>query len=289
MGPNDNADMVKPEDRFKYIDDLSILQLICLSGILTDYNFHHHIASDIGIGDKYLPAETYQTQDHLDQISSWTKSNLMKLNEAKCKYLVFSRSKENFSTRLHLNGENLDRISVIQLVGVWISQDMTWSKNTKEICRKAYARLSMITKLKYVGVKREDLLDIYILFIRSVTEYCAVVFHSSLTQEDTRKLEQIQKTCLKVILGDTYTDYASALALCNLKSLDERREKRCLDFALRSIKHPKNCRIFPVNSTYNNRVRDSEPYQVNFAGSETYKKSAIPHCQRLLNLHSMKK
>ena len=81
-------------------------------------------------------------------------------------------------------------------------------------------------------MKRDDLLDIYILFIRSVTEYCAVVFHSSLTQEDSRKLEQIQKTCLKVILGTDYSDYTSALEKCNLQTLAERREKRCLDFLL---------------------------------------------------------
>ena len=34
----------------------------------------------------------------------------------------------------------------------------------------------------------EDLIDIYILFIRSITEYCAVAFHSSLTQEQSNKL-----------------------------------------------------------------------------------------------------
>ena len=51
----------------------------------------------------------------------------------------------------------------------------------------------MLTKLKYAGVRIEDLLDIYILFIRSVTEYCAVVFHSSLTIEQSNKLEMIQK------------------------------------------------------------------------------------------------
>ena len=35
---NDNADIIPPEDRFKYIDDLSILQLSCLTGLLTDYD-----------------------------------------------------------------------------------------------------------------------------------------------------------------------------------------------------------------------------------------------------------
>ena len=63
---NDNADIVPPKDRFKYIDDLSVLQLICLSGLLVDYNFYQHVASDIGIDEQYLPADSYQTQDHLN-------------------------------------------------------------------------------------------------------------------------------------------------------------------------------------------------------------------------------
>ena len=69
----------------------------------------------------------------------------------------------------------------------------------------------MITKLKYVGVAIQDLLEIYILFIRSITEYCSVAFHSSLTKDESAKIEKIQKTCLKVILGDMFIDYPSAL------------------------------------------------------------------------------
>ena len=125
----------------------------------------------------------------------------MKLNEAKCNFMVFSRTKEVFTTRLSINDVIIDRKQVSKLLGVWISEDMSWFKNCQEICRKAYSRLSMITKLKYVGVSKDDLIDIYILFIQSVTEYCAVSFHSSLTVEQSAKIERIQKTCLKVILG----------------------------------------------------------------------------------------
>ena len=60
----------------------------------------------------------------------------------------------------------------------------------------------------------DDLLDIYILFIRSVVEYCDVVFHSSLTQQQSEKLEKILMTSLKVILGDMYVDYPAALEMC---------------------------------------------------------------------------
>ena len=224
---------------------------------------------------KYLPATSYSTQNHLNSISSWTQENLMKLNEAKSSYMVFSRSKENFATRLFANNVYLEKLSFTKLLGVWISEDMSWSKNCQEISKKAYSRLSMITKLKYVGVNMEDLLDIYILFIRSVTEYCAVSFHSSLTQQQSQKLERIQKTSLKIIMGDSYVDYETALESCGLQSLSDRRDKRCLDLSLKCIKHPRNRRLFPENNHQNNRVRNSETFTVNFARTDSYRDSAF--------------
>ena len=283
---NDNADCVAPDDRFKYIDDLSIVQIVILAGLLKTYNFLEHVASDIGIDQLYLPASSYPTQQHLDSISSWTDANLMRLNAAKSNYMIFSRTKLEFTTRLFLNGTKLDQINVTKLLGIWISEDLGWSKNTKEICIKAYSRLSMLTKLKYVGVGIEDLINIYILFIRSCTEYCSVAFHSTLTVHQSIDLERIQKTCLKVILGESYVSYEAALEMTGLTSLSDRREKRCLDFSLKCLKHPRNSRLFPLNPYYlsqNHEERNREKFTVNFASTESYKQSTIPYCQRLLN------
>ena len=216
---NDNADIVDPDDRFKYVDDLSILQLICFAGLLVEYNFKQHVASDVGVDQLYLPASSYETQKHLDYISKWTSENLMKLNINKCNYMIFSRSKTQFSTRLTINEQTIEKISATKLLGLWISEDMSWTKNCKEICRKSYSRISMITKLKYVGVNIEDLIEIYVLFIRSLTECCSLAFLSTLTREQSQKLENIQKTCLKVILGDIYIDYFSALEISGLQTL----------------------------------------------------------------------
>ena len=285
---NDNADSVPEKDRFKYVDDLSILQLVCLAGLLLEYEFESHIASDIAIDQLYLPPETFQTQEHIDSISDWTRQNLMKLNVAKSNYMIFSRTKDCFTTRLKINEENLARIPVTKILGVWIQEDLSWSRNCKEICRKAFSRLSLITKLKYVGVSRKDLIDIYVLFIRSVAEYCSVSFHSSLTLEQRNKLEGIQRTCLKVILGDEYSDYRTALEICGLDTLENRRKQRCLDFSIKCLQHPRNKRLFPLNHKVNtHNLRIPEPYVVNFARTSSYKNSTIPYCQRLLNEHSM--
>ena len=50
---NDNADCVDQEDRFKYVDDLSILEVLFLTGILIDYDCLNHVPSDIGIDQPF--------------------------------------------------------------------------------------------------------------------------------------------------------------------------------------------------------------------------------------------
>ena len=282
---NDSADCVPEEDRFKYIDDLSLLQLVCLSGLVTEYDFTQHVASDIGTDQVYLPPDAYATQNNLESISNWTNENLMRMNETKCNYMIFSRSETDFATRLTLNNTKLDQISVTKLLGVWISDDMSWSRNCKEICIKAYSRLQMLTKLKYVGVGMDDLLDVYKLFIRSCIEYCSVAFHSSLTIELSDKLERIQKTCLRVILGEMYIGYSAALEMSGLDTLFSRREKRCIDFSLKCLKNKRLAKAFPLKPAHGQDTRESEMFTVNFARTSTYRDSAIPYCQRLLNEH----
>ena len=189
------------------MDDLSLLQLVCLSGLVVDYDFYNHVASDVGTDQVYLPTENIPLQAKIDNILSWTDNNLMQINEAKCNYMIISRSETSFATRLDINHIRLEQTPVTKMLGVWISDDLSWNKNCKEISRKAYSRLSMLTKLKYV----EDLLDVYKLFIRSCIEYCSVAFHSTLTLEQSAKLKQIQKTCLRVILSAMYISYSAAL------------------------------------------------------------------------------
>ena len=104
-----------------------------------------------------------------------------------------------------------------------------------------------------------------------------------------RKLEMIQKTCLKVILGDMHISYTSALEMSGLETLFQRRQKRCLDFAKKCVKHPKLKDLFPFNpETSEYDLRKRELFKINFAHTSSYKQSAIPFCQRLLNTHYSK-
>ena len=56
-GSHDNTEQlnIQEEDKFQYIDDLDLLELIFLGDVLVQYNFRAHVASDIGVGQRFLP------------------------------------------------------------------------------------------------------------------------------------------------------------------------------------------------------------------------------------------
>ena len=90
---NENTDFLPEEDKFKFVDDLSILEVINLITIgLAGYNFKQHVASDIGIGQLFIPSENLKSQSHMNEISSWTELNKMKLNKSKSKCMIFNRT-----------------------------------------------------------------------------------------------------------------------------------------------------------------------------------------------------
>ena len=134
VASNDNADFVTQEDRYKYSDDLTILEIVMLGDILKEYNFNEHVASDIALGELFLPNERLVTQENLNKISAWTVQNKMKLKESKTDYTVFTRTRERFATRLTLNGKLIQRKDVSILLGVWLQEDGGWEANTKALC-----------------------------------------------------------------------------------------------------------------------------------------------------------
>ena len=101
---NNSADLVSVEDRFKFVDDLSLLEIVDLLTVgITCYNIKQHVPSDVPVHNQYIPAENLTSQHWLDQINEWTVNQKMMLNEKKTKNLIFNfTEKYQFSTRILL-------------------------------------------------------------------------------------------------------------------------------------------------------------------------------------------
>ena len=140
VNSNDNVDHVPADMRYKFVDDLSTLELINLLLVgLESYNFKFHVASDVGIDQYYSSTENIASENSLNQIENWTLRNLSKLNVEKSKIMVFNFNDNfQFATRLYLEGEILETVSETKLLGLIVTSDLKWHKNTEMLVKKAY-------------------------------------------------------------------------------------------------------------------------------------------------------
>ena len=165
------------EDRFKFIDDLSILEIVNLLTVgLTSYNLKQHIPSDIPPHNQYIPAENLQSQDWLNEVNEWTESQKMLVNVKKTKTMIYNYTENSqFTTRLKINNVQIDVIDSTRLRGTIIQNDLSWDFNTASLIKKADGRMELLRRVAGFGTPTEDLKIIYFLFVRSILEqsvYC---------------------------------------------------------------------------------------------------------------------
>ena len=209
----------------------------------------------------------------------------MKLNVEKTKNVIFNFSRNNqFTTEIELDGKIIETVKETKLLGTLITDKLDWNRNTEKIVKESNKRMVFLHKSSKFTSHKSDLKKIYIQQIRSKLEQSAVVWHSSLNQKCKDKLERVQKSALRIILGDQYIDYKNALKVLNLQSLEERREFLCLKFAKKCLQVEKFRSMFPRKQQVHNMLkRDNEKFVIRRTYTERHRKSAIPHMQRLLN------
>ena len=101
----------------------------------------------------------------------------MRLNEKKCKEMVITFLKYQPSPvpPMFLNGAAIVRVSSFKLLGVTLSNDLSWNDHCDEMLNKACKRLYALRSLKAAGLNQKDLLLVYCALVRSVVEYASPV------------------------------------------------------------------------------------------------------------------
>ena len=164
--------------RLKYVDDLAILELIPRNS----YSYLPIIASNV---NKYS-----------------LKRN-MKLNPKKCKEMVvdFLQYKSTCSSPLLIGGALIERVSQYKLLGVIVSDDLSWNAHCEYIYDKATKCLYGLRILKKSGLSPFDLVSVYCSAIRCVLEYASPVW-AALPAYFSDLLEQVQRKALYIVFPD---------------------------------------------------------------------------------------
>ena len=241
--------------------------------------------SNIPNHNQIIPSEHLKTQEYLKEINIWTESKKMQLNQKKTKSLIFNFTRDKqFTTNIKLKGETVEIVKESKLLGVIVSSDLKWDKNTNHIVKNANRMMRMLHIATKFTRNKSHLVHIFKTFIRSRLEYASTLWHSSLTLSNRNDIERIQKSAMKVIFKNDYQGYEKSLKILKMEMLQDRRERLGLNMAKKCLKHDKLQDMFPMNSNNSTvKIREKEKYHVNQAKTERYRNSAIPFLQRKLN------
>jgi hypothetical protein len=111
-----------------YIDDLTLLEKILLSNLIEK----EKIIGPLNWHDRFnltLPSDKFTLQHQLADLEKFTNDHFMKLNSKKTKCIPFISSRtKDFMPQLSLNdGEQLEVIYKLKLVGIVISSELSWN------------------------------------------------------------------------------------------------------------------------------------------------------------------
>ena len=165
--------------------------------------------------------------------------------------MIFNFTKgKQFTTNIKLKGETVEIVNESKLLGVIISNDLKWDRNTNHIVKNANKMMRMLHIASKFTRNKSHLEHIFKTFIRSRLEYASTVWHNSLTVSNRNDIERIQKSAMKVIFKDDYQSYEKSLKVLKMEKLHERRERLSLSFAKKCLKHEKFSSMFPINGPF---------------------------------------
>ncbi|KAK2555873.1 putative RNA-directed DNA polymerase from transposon X-element [Acropora cervicornis] len=162
----------------------------------------------------------------VEEVEKGSRENKLVLNGDKCKEMVidFSKSKQPFDS-IGLGSLELERVGFAKVLGLTLSENLTWNCHVEKIITKGNKRLFFFIQLKRAGIPVDDIVTFYCTCFRLVLEYCSPVYHHGLPKYLSHDIEGVQKWALKIISPSmSYTDN---LTCFNLQSLKACRDDHC--------------------------------------------------------------
>ena len=227
-------------------------------------------------------------QGHLNDFKGFMDKNEFKVNVKKSSVMIFNFSKKyDFFPGFTL-GEESEELNIVKstkVLGIMLSDSLRWDEHIKHICGKAASRIWALRRLMQLELNFETILDVYCKEIRSILEYGAVVFHSSLTKKQSNAIEKIQKIVLRM-LGQYLNiklSYSEATIFFCIEELFSRRIELCKTFIKRNLNNPRFNHLFGKTSHSHNVRPKTRKIQKNQTRTNRFYSSPLVFLRRLAN------
>ena len=277
------------EIHLKFVDDLTLAEALSESLVKVSNDERAQSDNSHARTGHVLPSSNSKVYEQLVKTQNYAEHNQMRLNQKKTKLIVFNPFRSlDLMPNICLDEQELELVEEIKLLGLTIRSDMKWVSNTENMVKKANKRLWLLRRLKNLGAYNEQLVDVYTKQIRCILELVAPAWQGNITKSEKQDIERIQKSACHIILGQSYTSYYSALKTLNLETLESRRMRLTLKFALKCEKHPKFKSWFiPSKKVVNTRANLNKYCDV-LANHTRFENSPLSFITKILNMHHAK-
>ena len=151
------------------------------------------------------------------------------------------------------------------------------------LCRRMRGKYWVLYHLKKAGFSDEELCRVYRTCLLPVLDYCCVVYHSLLTDEQDQRIERLQSSALRCIFGYEVA-YSRMRELASVTTLRQRRIDFCDRFAAKCLGSRRFAQWFPLRAGRGGRpTRAGEKYVEDYARCNRLRDTPIFFMRRRLN------
>ena len=166
-------------------------------------------------------------------IYEWAIKNKMVFNEKKFEQMTHGKTEVNMGKKGRrlvqvkpyktASGENIEIKETVRDLGVLASSDLKFEEHIEKIV--TMGKISMADIITTFSIREMDsMLLIYKTYVRSKMEYGNIIW-SPVELKSIDRIEKVQQAFTKQIKGLENKDYYERLRLCNLYSMERRRER----------------------------------------------------------------
>ncbi|KAI3354853.1 hypothetical protein L3Q82_004545 [Scortum barcoo] len=181
-------------------------------------------ADDTAVVGRIANNDESDYRQEVEHLEGWCRQNNLCINVKKTKEMIVDfRRGRHLPSPLYIGGTAVEVVSSFRYLGVHISDDLTWSKNTSCLIRKAHQRLYFLRRLRRAGMGSSVQNSFYRCVVESVLSSCIIVWHGSCSAAEKKALQRVVKAAQRTVgcslptTTDIYTSRCRKRASCIMK------------------------------------------------------------------------
>ena len=166
------------------------------------------------------PEDHVILQNDINALLRWSVLNKMNFHPDKCHVVKVTLKRDkcvDFTYRLGIT--DLEYVSVEKDLGVRVTPNLAWQKQSVSLISSARSRLGLTKRTCHFIKNRKQRLILYKAMVRSLFQHCAEVWRPVLPTA-LGKFETLQKRAVKWIFMEDYHHYSDSVYKAKLRELD---------------------------------------------------------------------